>query len=185
MESYILLTYLNDFIFCPRSIYYHNVYSQFNAMLYYKKAQYQGQAAHKSIDSHTYSTRKNILQGTEVYCEEHNLAGKIDIFDIDKKLLRERKKKIVKIYDGYVFQVYGQCFALREMGYTVEHIELYSIDDNKTYTIPLPENNIDMQEKFFALLKDIRSFDISAPCNVNKNKCIACIYNTLCDKSEV
>lgn len=151
-------------------------------MLYYKKDQYQGQTAHKHIEQKTYSTRKHILQDAEVYCEQYRLAGKVDIYDSKKKLLRERKKKIHQVYDGYIFQVYGQCFALREMGYEVQRIELYSMDDNKTYLVPLPEDDKEKKDKFIALINDIRNFDLHGEDIVNPKKCINCIYNPLCDK---
>jgi hypothetical protein len=39
MESYIKLSTLNDFIFCPKSIFYHNLYDQYNDELYQEDAQ--------------------------------------------------------------------------------------------------------------------------------------------------
>jgi CRISPR-associated protein Cas4 len=62
MENYIKLSTLNDFIFCPKSIYYHNLYDNYNKNLYQEEAQKSGTIAHESIDNQTYSTRKDILQ---------------------------------------------------------------------------------------------------------------------------
>jgi CRISPR-associated protein Cas4 len=67
MESYITLSFLNDFIFCPRSIYFHQLYSGLNYELYKQKPQIAGEAAHSNIDNKNYSTRKNILQDIEVF----------------------------------------------------------------------------------------------------------------------
>ena len=84
--------------------------------IYQAKSQTEGLNAHKAIDNKDYTDKKTILQGINVYCSEFNLIGKIDIFDIEKGLLTERKNKIIKIYDGYIYQLYAQYYALKEMG---------------------------------------------------------------------
>mgnify|MGYP004528745651 FL=1 len=116
MEEIILISYLNDFIFCPISIYFRNLYGTIDKKMYQSTYQINGTNAHKSVDSNTYSTKRNILQGINVFSEKYGIQGKIDIFDIDKELLTERKNKFIKIYDGYIFQIYAQYFALKEMG---------------------------------------------------------------------
>lgn len=125
MELYLKITYLNDFIFCPLSIYYHQLYGGLAERLYYNDAQLDGKAVHETIDNQHYSTHKNILQGIDVYSDEYKLCGKIDIFDTKKGLLTERKKHIEKIYDGYLFQLYAQCLCLREMGYKVNEKDFW------------------------------------------------------------
>lgn len=122
MEEIILISYLNDFIFCPVSIYFHKLYGNMEKNLYQRDYQINGTDAHKSIDTHTYSTRKDVLQGIDVYTEEYGIIGKIDVFDVKNCTLTERKNKIIEIYDGYVFQLYAQYFALKEMGYKVKMI---------------------------------------------------------------
>lgn len=67
----------------------------------------------------------------DVYSEKYGVIGKIDMYDENKKLLVERKKHVNKIYDGYVFQLYAQYFAMLEMGYTISSLEIRSLDDNK------------------------------------------------------
>ena len=42
MELYLKITYLNDFIFCPLSIYYHQLYGDLAERLYYNDAQLDG-----------------------------------------------------------------------------------------------------------------------------------------------
>ena len=93
MEEIILISYLNDFIFCPISIYFHNLYRTIDKKMYQSTYQINGTNAHKSVDSNTYSTKRNILQGINVFSEKYGIQGKIDIFDIDKELLIERKNK--------------------------------------------------------------------------------------------
>lgn len=182
MELYLKISYLNDFIFCPLSIYYHQLYGELSERMYYGSAQLDGKAVHSAIDEKRYSTHKNILQGTDVYSEEYNLCGKIDLFDIDKGLLTERKKHIEVIYDGYVFQLYAQCFCLREMGYAVSKIRLYSSDDNKVYSVPLPEDNCEMFYKFKKLNDEMQSFNPDSFEPKTAEKCRYCIYNDFCDR---
>ena len=181
MEEYIPISFLNDFIFCPRSIYFHQLYGRADTRLYQGTDQVAGTIAHKSIDSKSYSTSKNILQTIDVYSSRFNIAGKIDIFDIAKKVLTERKRKIKRIYDGYIYQLYAQYFALIEMGYDVEFLKLYSMEDNKSYPIDLPQHNQKYYEGFLKLLEKIRAFRFDAPFIPNPNKCHRCIYNNLCD----
>lgn len=182
MESYIPISFLNDFIFCPRSIYFHQLYGSYNTQIYQQKPQIAGKAAHASIDSKKYSTRKNVLQGIEIYSDRYKICGKIDIFDMDSGKLIERKRQIKTIYDGYVFQVYAQYHALCEMGYDVKSIELYDISRNKNYPISLPHEDPEMQKRFETLIDQINRFDMTA-CDFSptESKCTNCIYSNLCD----
>ncbi|OQB16056.1 MAG: hypothetical protein BWY15_00185 [Firmicutes bacterium ADurb.Bin193] len=183
MENPILITELNDFIFCPLSIYFHRMYSELDRIIFQDSSQINGTNAHKSIDTREYSDKKSILLGISVYSEEWNLSGKIDVFDTETGTLIERKNRITTIYDGYVFQLYGQYFALTEMGYSVNHLKFYSMSNNKTYYIPLPHEDKIMFAKFEKLVNDIRHFDFEEYIQTNKLKCEKCIYNDYCDKS--
>ena len=182
MELYLKISYLNDFIFCPLSIYYHQLYGEMSTKMYYGSAQLDGKAVHEAIDGKRYSTHKHILQSLDVYSDEYNLCGKIDIFDVDKGLLTERKKHIVTIYDGYIFQLYAQCLCLREMGYSVKQIRFYSSDDNKVYPISLPEDDAVMFAKFKQVNKAMHNFDVNRYEPKSADKCRSCIYNDFCDR---
>jgi len=182
MESYIKITTLNDFMFCPLSIYYHNLYGQLDALLYKDTPQLDGEASHETIEEGTYSTHKDILQGMDVYSEEYMLCGKIDIFNVSTETLTERKKKVKAIYDGNLFQLYAQCIALREMGYTVKHIRFYSKEDNKIYPQTLPEDNPAMMEKFRETIVAMQTFDPADYRPNSPEKCRNCIYSTFCDR---
>ncbi len=181
MEAYLPIAYLNDFIFCPRSIYFHQLYGRAEQRLYQTTDQTNGKAAHRSIDAGCYTTSKQVLQGLEVYSERYNLGGKIDTFDVSKGLLVERKKKIRVIYDGYVYQLYAQYHCLTEMGYSVRSLRFYSMDDNKSYSVDKPEDDSERQRSFEQLLAEMRAFDMDAPFSANANKCKRCIYHNLCD----
>ncbi len=183
MEAYLPISFLNDFIFCPRSIYFHQLYGRVNARLYKTSSQIRGTTAHKSIDAKKYTTARAVLQTVEIYSERYRLGGKIDTYDQKKKKLVERKKKIKVVYDGYIYQIYAQYHCLVEMGYEVKSLALYSMDDNKSYPVASPLDDLPRQEAFEQLLRDIRNFDLDAPFVANANKCKYCIYNNLCDTS--
>lgn len=95
--------------------------------MYQTKAQINGTKAHEKVDNEQYSTRKNVITALDVYFEKYRIIGKIDIYDGDKRLLVERKKHINKIYDGYIFQLYAQYYAMTEMGYLIERMEIRSM----------------------------------------------------------
>jgi len=183
VESYIPISFLNDFIFCPRSIYFHQLYGRMETRLYQSRDQIDGKAAHKTVDTKTYTTSKKVLQTIEIYSKRYGLAGKIDTYDTQKKRLTERKKKIVRIYDGYIFQLYAQYYCLKEMGYDVDDLRLYSMDDNRVYPVKSPENDPYMQRKFENLIGKIHRFSLNDPFYPNPNKCNRCIYHNLCDVS--
>lgn len=182
MEFYLKISNLNDFIFCPISIYYHQLYEGLSERLYHDTPQIVGKAIHSAIDEKRYSTHKNILQGIDVYSDELKLCGKIDIFDKDKGVLTERKTQIKEIYDGYVFQLYAECLCLREMGYVVKTIRFYSSIDNKIYPQKLPEEDQEMFEKFKTLINQMQFFDPSNYQPKSEAKCKNCIYNEFCDR---
>lgn len=180
MESYISITQLNDFCFCPRSIYFHNIYQEnYCEDVVHKVWQKEGQAAHKSIDQGTYSSRKSILQGMAVYSVKYGLMGKIDLFDLDTGKLTERKNSVTAVYPGFRYQIYAQYFALCEMGYHPVSLELYSKKSNQHYPIPLPGH--DEITAFETLIDQIKTFRLKAPFQQHPNKCKNCIYNPICD----
>jgi len=183
MEETITMAELNDFIFCPLSIYFHGLYGNIDKIIYQNECQLNGTNAHTTVDTNSYSTRKDVMQGISVYSSTYNILGKVDVYDLKTKTLTERKNQIKNIYDGYIFQVYAQYFALKDMGYTVEKIRLHSMKDNKNYNIDLPEKNLELLSKFVSELNKIRSFDINNFDPNNKEKCQNCIYHTLCDRS--
>jgi CRISPR-associated exonuclease Cas4 len=184
MENYLPISFINDFIFCPRSIYNHQLYQNRDDLVYLGEKQSEGKAAHQKIDNKEYSDKKNVLQNFEVFSTRYHLFGKLDVFDIDKGLLTERKNNIKTIYDGYIFQLYAQYFGLLEMGYKINKIVLYDFSRNKVYPIDLPENNKLMFEKFEKTLTDLSNFSLlRSDFHANKSKCEKCIYNLLCDAS--
>lgn len=182
MDEAILISNLNDFIFCPASIYFHNLYGEQDTLSYQNTDQINGKKAHENVDVGIYSSKKNILSGIGVYSEKYGIVGKIDIYDGDRKQLIERKRTIKTIYDGYIFQLYAQYFGMTEMGYEVEKLFLYSMTDNKKYPVTLPDNDLDMFTKFNVLIQSMKEFSLETFEQTNKSKCARCIYEPACDR---
>ncbi len=178
MESPLQISKINDFIFCPHSIYFHGLYENYAESIFHDTPQQTGKIKHESIDKKIYSTSRDILQGTEIYCEKLNLIGKIDIFNKKTGELVERKTKISKIYDGYVLQLQAQYFCLKEMGYKVKSLSFHSLVDNKRYPIPMPTSK-DLA-KLKKIIKQINSFDPASDKDTNQKKCQSCIYKEFC-----
>ena len=187
MENYIKLSTLNDFIFCPKSIYYHTLYDSYEKNIYQEKAQKEGTKIHEKVDNKTYSSSKHILQAMSVYSEFYQIAWKIDIFNTKTEELIERKTKIFldkewkpKIYLWQKYQLWWQMFCLQEMWYNVQSLWIYSVKDNKKYRIYKPN---DMQLlKFQKILKEYKNFDLlQKNFRQNTQKCLKCIYRELCD----
>lgn len=181
MEDYIQITKLNDFIFCPKSLYFHSLYEKYDERVYHDIPQVVGKIKHESIELQKYSSSSKYLQGMIVYSEKYRLLGKVDIYDKDLCLLIERKTKIKNIYQGYKYQLYAQALCLEEMGYRVLHLKVYSMNDNKSYVIPLPgPREID---KLLELIKQIRDYKVEDYINYfpdSQEKCEECIYKELC-----
>ena len=179
-EQPISISNLNDFLFCPVSIYFHALDEDAESLLAQDTFQINGSAAHSKSDTAAYSTRRTMLQGISVYCEKYGLIGKIDTFDAAKGILTERKKHINAVYDGFIYQLYAQYFALEEMGYGVKQLRLYSMDDNKVYPVALPQDNAPGLAGFEQLVADMNSFDFEGFKQQNPKKCARCIYEPLC-----
>ncbi len=177
MFSEIPISVLNDFAFCPRSIYFHGVYGALDDRHYKAMPQKTGKLKHAASDAGTYSSRKRYLQGMEVSSAEYGLVGKIDIYDAETKTLIERKTKISRVFDGYKWQVLGQIVCLEEAGYEVREAVLHSLSDNRKYPVDISSDD---WERFFRLIDDIRSFRIEDAPFADEKKCAACIYRTLC-----
>ena len=183
LEDYISISTLNDFIFCPYSIYLHNVYMDVDDDVYYATPQNKGKIAHEGIDKKTYSHRKNDILSLPIYSDELGVMGKIDLYKQDEKLLIERKYQLKQIYRGQLYQLWAQYFCLIEMGDKVEKIAFYEISTNKMYNIDIPtlENKIELKN----FICQFKSYNPSVQINVNINKCMHCIYCNLCDKIDV
>lgn len=177
MESYIQISKINDFLYCPRSLYLHMAYEDFDKSGYHEVAQTAGKLVHENIENQTYSSAKRYIQGISVYCEKYNIAGKIDIYDQKEKTLIERKNKIKYIYLGYKYQLYGEYFSIAEMGYDVKKLFLHSLSDNKRYEISLPDS--EEEAAFAEIINKIKNFTVEDIKNHSCEHCANNIYSPL------
>ena len=180
-EDYISISTLNDFIFCPYSIYLHNVYMETDTSLYHAMPQTRGRIAHESVDEKTASNRANEILALPVYSEKYHLMGKIDCYKKSEKKLIERKYQLKKIFRGQLYQLWAQMFCLQEMGYEVDSIAFYETSTNKMIPVDYPGDK-EIRE-FEDFLKRFHAYNPNDDISVNPNKCIHCIYCNLCDKT--
>ncbi len=184
MEPLLPISNINDFLFCPVSIYYHNLKQDPDRMLSNSVWQIEGTNAHKALDQGTYSTRSDVLSGIDVCSMQYRLVGKIDLLDKRTGTLIERKKHVTRVYDGFVYQLYAQCVCLREMGYTISHLQIHSMDDNRNYHLSLPEEDPDKFRMFVELLDVIKRYDVRDFRGCVTEKCTKCIYSSICSFSD-
>lgn len=172
MEPYIAISTINDFLYCPRSLYMHIAAGGINPASYHETPQVRGKAVHEAIEFGRYSNRKNVVQNMSIFSEELGIQGKLDTFDTTTGELIERKAKIKKLYEGYYMQLYAEYFCLVEMGYKPTRLAFYSMLDNKKYPIPIPT------KKYRARLKQIISeIQNYTPQKLLKHTCPNCNNN--------
>lgn len=178
-----MLSTLNDFIFCPYSIYLHNIYMESDEGVYHATPQTQGRIAHDAIDHKRSSTRKMDLISLSVSSEQLRVIGKIDFYRGSDKHLIERKYQLKQIFQGQLFQLWGEYFCMREMGYNVEKISFYEISTNKMMTQQIP--GLKEWDELKNFVDRFRAFDPSQFIETNPNKCVHCIYCPLCEKTDL
>ncbi|NPD92993.1 type V CRISPR-associated protein Cas4 [Xylanibacter muris] len=182
MIDYIAISTLNDFIFCPYSIYFHNVYMDTDETMYHATPQTRGRSAHETVDKKTASNRADDILSLPVYSEEYGLMGKIDVYKRKERKLIERKYQLKQIYQGQIYQLWAQMLCLEEMGYAVEELAFYEISANKMIPIKKPDN--EELRMFRSFIERFRNYNPEeTPFTVNPNKCRHCIYCSLCDKT--
>ncbi|MDY5968816.1 MAG: type V CRISPR-associated protein Cas4 [Bacteroidales bacterium] len=181
-EDYILLSTLNDYSFCPYSIYLHNIYMETDEGLYHATPQTQGRLSHKVVDGKKSSTRKEDLMAMPVCCHELGIMGKIDIYKGREHHLIERKYQMKRIFQGQLYQVWGEYFCMKEMGYEVDRVSFYEISTNKMLTQRLP--GVREWGELKSFIEKYKAFDPSETIETSAKKCAHCIYSALCEKTE-
>ena len=180
-EDYISISTLNDFIFCPYSIYLHNVYMESDEGLYHATPQTRGRNAHETVDNKKASNRADDLQSLPILSEKYQLVGKIDLYRGKEKKLIERKYQLKNIYQGQFYQLWAQYLCMIEMGYEVKEIAFYEISTNKMIPVSLP--TAEQLGQFQSFLRSYRTYNPEQLIPINSNKCRHCIYCSLCDKA--
>lgn len=176
MEHYLPITTLNDFVFCPYSVYLHQIYKNTSEDIYHSFSQSRGQRLHDFIDRDTNSL---YLKSAFVISEKLGIYGKIDEFkDIDKELI-EYKSTTAVFYKGYYYQIWAQYLCLIEMGIEVKKLAFYDLSKHYKTPIPLPSSE-DIKE-LEAFINYVKKYEMGSKIIVNPNKCSKCIYFNLCE----
>lgn len=181
METFLPITYLNDFVFCPYSIYLHQVFDENNEVVYSASPQQKGKSAHDHIDNVKPKNLRSVIKGAYVISNKLGVYGKLDTYYPESEKLVESKFQIKTVYRGYYYQLWAQFFSLIEMGFGVKEISLFSIKNRKSFPIKLPGKK--EFEELRAHIRKIARFDFEAEMKVNQVKCQHCIYAALCDKT--
>lgn len=84
--------------------------------IYQAKPQVRGTLSHQATDNKTSTTKADVILSLQVYSERYHLMGKIDVYRKKEKMLIERKYQLKQIYQGQIYQLWGQMFCLQEMG---------------------------------------------------------------------
>ena len=172
MEPLIAISTINDFLYCPRSLYMHIAAGDITPASYHDTPQIRGNELHSAIEEGRYSHRKNIWQATPIYSEELQLYGKLDTYDTATRELVERKAHLTRIYEGYLMQLYAEYYCLIEMGETPKKLAFYSMLDNKKYPVPLPSN--EDKQRLLSILDNMRSY---TPEKLLEHHCSHCDNN--------
>ncbi|MFV0290262.1 MAG: type V CRISPR-associated protein Cas4 [Mangrovibacterium sp.] len=184
MENLIQITYLNDFIFCPYSIYLHQIFEDGEIESFQASPQSEGRMVHADIDSEEHQTKdSSCVKGIYVYSESLKLYGKIDSYFPERRALVERKKEIKVLYQGYLYQLWAQFFAMREMGYCVDEIAFETIVGKRYLLQQLP--TVADYGRLKKVVLSMAAFRPEEFETQNSNKCVHCIYSALCDKTTV
>ena len=183
MEETIPITAINDFLFCPKSLYWGNIARRSLAKdSYQESAQKAGTLSHGNVDSGRYSTRKTVFSGFPVYCEKYGLMGVIDVYDSGSGTIIERKRTVRAVWEGFRMQVFAQALSLMESDFPVKRIKIHSLTDNRTYDVGLPaRQDVDRLEE---ILGEMRSFSPWDEFDPDRKRCPRCPYRHLCDSFE-
>lgn len=172
MDFAIPISAINDFLFCPKSLYLHSIYSSFATNTYHDIPQIAGSITHENIEDGSYTTSRHIFQSLSVYSNHLGVKGKIDIYDAKNKYLIERKYRVKKIYKGFKYQLYAQMYCLEEASFSVEKMFIQSLSDNKRYEVTLPTD--EERKEFELVVVEMKSFDIK---RLQNHTCIRCSNN--------
>ena len=93
MDNYIQISKLNDFYFCPISLFLRTIYNNYEEEIFYGSKISAGKTINKTIDTKKYSTNKHLLQNVPLYSKKYQLVGKADIIDMQNLFLIEQKTK--------------------------------------------------------------------------------------------
>ena len=181
MDGYVSFSELNDFLFCPQSLYLHTLYKNYKSNIYHDTPQADGKAAHETIDQNTYN-RAGWETGVWLCSPSHMIYGRCDLYNPSTGELVERKRTIKKVYEGQRMQAWAQAICLMDMQRSVTSITLHSLTDNVRHKLPIPDDLITSRVNL--LVQEIQAYKANYNANVSVSvsdtRCRRCIYAPLC-----
>ena len=104
-DDYISISTLNDFYFCPYSIFLHNVYMETDESFYHAAPQVRGRLAHEAVDNKKASNRKDepfrcIIDKTVRSAINRNqiCEADFDVFKGEYRLKLEKNKEYSRLF---------------------------------------------------------------------------------------
>lgn len=177
MEHYLPISILNDFIFCPYSIYLHQIYDAQQEELYHSIFQSRGKRLHNFLHN---DTQANNLRHAFVVSNRWGIYGRIDEYIDSERELIEYKSSVATPYKGYYYQIWAQYVCLSEMGVRVDKLAFFDLSTETKMPIPIPTQ--EQLNELYAHIERIKYYDFSTEIIVNPNKCKKCIYFNLCER---
>lgn len=177
MDKFLPISVLNDFIFCPYSIYLRQVYSINHEEVYHAKYQSRGKRLHGFIDN---DQDENGWKNAFVFSLLLGIYGKIDSYNQQDRELIEYKSRTAIIFRGYYYQIWAQYLCLIEMGLVVDKLAIYDLSTQQKQYIPIPSNAQVAELKQH--IQTVRYFDFTTQIPTTPNKCSKCIYHNLCER---
>ncbi len=179
MDGYISFSELNDFLFCPQSLYLHTLYKNYKSNVYHDTPQTDGKAAHETIDQATYN-KGGWETGVWLSSPSYRIYGRCDLYNPTTGELVERKRTIRRIYEGQRMQAWAQAMCLMDMGKSVTSVTLHSLTDNLRYSIPVPDEKIKLQVKQLVHQMLTYKANYTHETKTIDTRCRHCIYAPLC-----
>ena len=180
MDGLIPISNLNDFLFCPYSIYLHGIYQGAEEQAVKATVQNEGTRAHKEKEKTAEGAK---LVSLPVLSEKLGVFGIIDKYDPASGILTEYKNHLDRVFEGQIIQLQCQALCLSEMGYHVTELRLFDIFKGTAVDIGFP-NGKD-RRRITELIEEYRGWSPEREIQVNPAKCRKCIYCALCEKSEM
>lgn len=97
MIDMISISTLNDYIFCPYSIYLHQVYMDTDEDMYQAKPQTRGRNAHEPVDTKSTSSKKSIIESLPILSHELGIYGNVEQHS-PERLRHSANRKIRQCY---------------------------------------------------------------------------------------
>ncbi len=184
-EEIVLISSLNQYVFCPRRCYLINVEGVFLENLY----TLEGSQSHETADLPGLETRKNvrIVRALPLYADKLGVQGKADVIEFhlqpdgsERPYPIEYKRGRKKQWDNDDVQLCAQGLCLEEMTQRdVPEGAIFHVKSKRRRVVPFTES---LRNQTFEIIKKVRALAMSEriPSPVNHPKCEGCSMKLIC-----